>query len=437
MSDIKWGCVQPLIGGMYFGAEKAIGHPAEWIISFPGFCSHKEKDGEVTSCKNEYHLLRYLKEHEKLPPYYVFNRHPFTDYKTEKDPFNPTFLKNDFNDSVEFKNDGVDVVVAVPVCSGLSNATYTATEETKMLRNCNMKYITEYVLKVIKPKAYIFENAPSLFSSSGDEIRTYLNKVAEENKYSVTYYKTDTLLHHNAQRRQRTFVIMWKWKGDEMQPPPKMNFCDDRISVKDFLDEMPDYDEKRVPEMQYFNKVQIDYMMDTHKNWRELLLNESCMHYIIFNNEKERFIEYCKSYDFENEKERALVIKNVEHAEKKKNDGSWIFDTTPSVTGSEFIKTVMHKNIYSKIHPFKDRLFTVGELLYLMGMPTDFKVYGGYEEVRSQIGQNVPANTAAFLISEMVRVIDDWDREEASEINFFNASNVEFVDNISKTTFVK
>ena len=30
---IKWGCIQPLTGGMYIGAEKAFGHPASWIIS--------------------------------------------------------------------------------------------------------------------------------------------------------------------------------------------------------------------------------------------------------------------------------------------------------------------------------------------------------------------------------------------------------------------
>ena len=35
MSNIKWAAIQPLTGGMYLGAEEAIGHPAEFILSYP------------------------------------------------------------------------------------------------------------------------------------------------------------------------------------------------------------------------------------------------------------------------------------------------------------------------------------------------------------------------------------------------------------------
>ena len=33
---IRWASIQPLTGGMYLGAEEAIGHPAEFILSFKG-----------------------------------------------------------------------------------------------------------------------------------------------------------------------------------------------------------------------------------------------------------------------------------------------------------------------------------------------------------------------------------------------------------------
>ena len=33
--NIKWCAIQPLTGGMYLGAEKVIGHPAEFILSYP------------------------------------------------------------------------------------------------------------------------------------------------------------------------------------------------------------------------------------------------------------------------------------------------------------------------------------------------------------------------------------------------------------------
>lgn len=59
---IKWGCIQPLTGGMYLGAENAIGHPADWIISYPGLTDIKKtKTGAISNVGNEYNLLMYLK----------------------------------------------------------------------------------------------------------------------------------------------------------------------------------------------------------------------------------------------------------------------------------------------------------------------------------------------------------------------------------------
>ena len=56
-NKIKWGCIQPLTGGMYLGAEEAIGHPAEWILSFNGLDDVKyDKDNNIVSAGNEYNL---------------------------------------------------------------------------------------------------------------------------------------------------------------------------------------------------------------------------------------------------------------------------------------------------------------------------------------------------------------------------------------------
>ena len=75
---IKWGCIQPLTGGMYLGAENAIGHPADWIISYPGLTDIKKtKTGTICNVGNEYNLLMYLKKHNRLPKYKVFNKKPF------------------------------------------------------------------------------------------------------------------------------------------------------------------------------------------------------------------------------------------------------------------------------------------------------------------------------------------------------------------------
>jgi len=440
---IKWGFIQPLTGGMALGAEKAIGSAPDWVLSFPGFCNHTENyDGTVKSAMNEYHYLMYMKKHGKLPPYMTINRHPFADFTKEEDPWHPEFIKNDFSTTDTLDLSNTDLVCALPVCSGLSNATTTQNDETRELRNCNMQWITKYVLEHIKPKAYIFENAPALFAGAkGKPIREFIDKTAEAAGYSVTYFKTDTALHHNAQRRPRTFVICWKWTGDTKEMPPIINFQKDEISVKQFFDEMPAYEQNEEMPLGWCNKCELDYMKQAHPDdYRECLKERTTFAHIIECKEREQFIKFCETYEWddgETEKHRASMIRSINHAQDKYNVGSWVFDTTTAVIDDKKkIPSIMHKVTVAKLHPYHDRLLTVGEILYCMGMPTDYHIYGQTFEKSHQTGQNVPVNTARYIVSEIVRVLNDWDTERRNTNGnpfFGDDDNVEYVDNTKQT----
>ena len=75
--NIKYAVLQPLSGGAYLGTEEAIGHPAEFIISYPGFDTPKfNKDGVLVDAGNEYNLIKYLEKHNRMVPYYQFDRKP-------------------------------------------------------------------------------------------------------------------------------------------------------------------------------------------------------------------------------------------------------------------------------------------------------------------------------------------------------------------------
>ena len=447
---IKWGFIEPLTGGMALGAEKAIGSAPDWVLSFPGFCSHTEnQDGTVKSAMNEYHYLTYMKKHNKLPPYLTINRQPFADFTKEEDPWHPELIKNEFSttDTIDLSN--TDLVCALPVCSGLSNATTTKNDETRELRNCNMQWITKFVLEHIKPKVYIFENAPALFAGAkGKPIREFIDNTAEAAGYSVTYFKTDTCLHHNAQRRPRTFVICWKWTGTEKEMPPIINFERDEISVKDFLDEMPVYEQNDEMPLSWSNQNILDYFKQAHPtDYRELLKERSGFAHIIECGEKDQYIEFCKTYQWKNddpatqEKHRACLLRSINHTAEKYAAGSWIFDTTTAVIDDKKkLPSIMHKVTTSKLHPYKDRLLTVGEILYCMGMPTDYHIYGETYEKSHQTGQNVPVNTARYIVSEIVRVLNDWEVERRNTNGnpfFGDNDNVEFVDNTKQTYSLK
>lgn len=52
---------------------------------------------------------------------------------------------------------------------------------------------------------------------------------------------------------------------------------------------------------------------------------------------------------------------------------------------------------------------TTREWLHLMGHPVDFELYGDPSINNQKIGQNVPVRTAQFIVSEAVRIINEWD----------------------------
>jgi site-specific DNA-cytosine methylase len=241
MKKIKWCAIQPLTGGMYLGTEKATGCTAEFILTYPGFGDPiiEKKTGEIVGGGNEYHLMTYLDKVGRRPEYKVLNRKPFQN----DDDMNPEILNHERwtlkpNKDLDYSN--MDLVVAVPVCSGLSTATI-GTQEAKEARNCNMIWISKYALRVIKPNVYIFENAPTFMGSRGDYLRKQLEALAEETGYSIVYYRTDTQYHDNCQKRKRTFIIFYKKEFS-----PKMDF--ERIET--------DYDEYFARDLHRFEELE-------------------------------------------------------------------------------------------------------------------------------------------------------------------------------------
>ena len=59
-----------------------------------------------------------------------------------------------------------------------------------------------------------------------------------------------------------------------------------------------------------------------------------------------------------------------------------------------------------------------------MGMPEDFILYGD-ETNLPRIGQNVPVKTAKFVVSEAVRIINNWESNiRESDVNTIYVNNI-------------
>ena len=419
---IKWCAIQPLTGGMYLGTEKVIGHPAEFILSYPGVGDPIFNKEKTLICGgNEYHLMTYLDKVGRRPEYKVFNRKMF---QNDND-MNPEIINSDLwtkNPDKNLDYSNMDLVVAVPVCSGLSTAT-NGSAEAKEARNCNMIWISKYALRVIKPNIYIFENAPTFMGKRGDYIRVQLESLAKETGYSIDYYRTDTKLHDNCQTRKRTFIIFYK-----KEYAPKMEFENIQTTIEEYFNRIPKDKQMKDTEldMEFVNPVNyfiVCYLKERFGDkWREEV-NYNIFKYIIENKLWDEVLDYTNNRaTYSMEKHRAYMNHFVDHFNFKTSQGKGVYHSLPNLLRNDgTCPAVMFKMVQSCLHPDYDRMLNMRELMHLMGLPHDFEMQGDPYRCYALIGQNVPVRTAYWIISEALKAYErDNDLDEKKIIRFFD-----------------
>ena len=418
---IRWASIQPLTGGMYLGAEEAIGHPAEFILSYKGLSDIKyDKSGEnIVDAGNEYNLLEYLKKHNRCPKYYQLHKGMFD---MDLENMNPEIYLNGELETPSYDN--LDLVVAVPVCSGLSMVT-TATDDTKNARNCNMLWISKYTLSVIKPKIYIFENAPTFMGVRGTELRAQFEEMAMELGYSILYYKTDSNLHHNCQLRPRTFVIFFKHTKEEAQRPFMFEWEDTRMTIEEFFAQIDNDNLTQNEPVQSspHNYMVIDFIKCKYgEQWKDIVTG-SLMQHCIDKKYLDELIDFIKNvYVGFTDEIKAKALKYIEHIKYKKSLGLNYFGDDVCLCKNRF-PSIQFKSIPNMLHPSGERICSCREYLSLMGMPTDFTLYGG-RSCLNKIGQNVPVKTAKFIVEQAIKHLNVWNNERLTDTNVMYQDNI-------------
>jgi len=423
---LTWAIIQPLTGGAYFAGHYAFGQQPEWILSYPGLDKEVlSKDGKSIGMGNERHFLKYLQDKNMLAPYVQFN-HGMFDF-----PENISITNNEEFGDPKFKphtvtcGKEIDLICSVPVCSGLSAANTQAHGKEDDMKNNNLKFLLEYVLNVIRPKVYLFENAPGLYTPKGKVVRDYLNLIAEKNGYSVTYVKTDTNQHHNIQSRPRTFAIFWKWlNGNKMPPPDIGHEYATKTTITDYLAECKGLtqNEKKHELNDITKNLEYKFIKKKFgKNWRKEVKNWRFKSFIIVRGLADEFYEFHKD-----DKLKA----HYDYCVHKKDIGKGFYDRSFFSLRNEKMPTVYHGNTWSAIHPTEDRCLTMREYSHLMGMPHDWEYLHNTCSFSSVIGQNVPVKTFEHWIRECKTVLEDWNKNRVKHPLGLLQNNVYFFDNV-------
>lgn len=393
MSNITHATIIPLIGGEALASTEVFGSRPDYILSYEAFAN------------NEKHLLNYWNNEV---PYYVLDKggkHTHT----------------------------VDVVSSVCPCAGLSLFSMGYGEHNP--NNQWMIKTADYVLGEMKPKVFWGENAPTFVGKIGEPIRNQLIEISRKNGYTMTMYRTKSLLHGVPQVRERTFYFFWK--GNDVPildyyKRPYTRIEDVILGVKSNFQMDPINKNKPTNDPYYQYLLEVIHGGITHRQHFDILdTNKIATRYL----DAKSLIEYHgHTYNQIGEwmakKGYEKEIAKCERMYKKLDDGGNIMRRGTIVPKDHIGAFVGH---YPKMltHPLEDRYITYREAMTIMGLPSDYELLDPNKSY-NHICQNVPYQTAVDMATE-VKFVLEGKRERINARLVLQSNHSQSINILDKT----
>ena len=366
--SITHASIVPLIGGETIGSQQAFGTEPLHFMSYDGFQA------------NDSHILNY---YDNRINYYLLDQ-------GEAPPV----------------NERADVVSSVCPCAGLSMMSHGYGDHNP--NNQWMGKTAEYILGEYKPKVFWGENAPAFAGKIGTNVRAQLREIGKKNGYTMSVYRTRSLLHGAPQVRERSFYFFWK----DTQTPLLGYFNRPHKPIEEVIREvtsnfqMEPISNKTPSDNPYYKFVLEEiHGGRTHKEHSELVDNQFtksglCVFTYIERNgyNFKQVSEWMAKHGYDNEAE-----KSMRKYEKLKSGGN-IMKRGVTIP-KDYIGAFVGHYTSMLTHPDEDRFITYREAMTIMGLPQDFELLNPKKNA-NHICQNVPVQTAADMAGEVKKYLN-------------------------------
>ena len=362
----NYASIVPLIGGETIAMQNVFGKEPEYIMSYSGF---KANDNQLNS--------------------YYGNRIPYV-----------------LLDEGGRAPSKVDIVNSVCPCAGLSSLSVSSSADNQ--HNDWMVESSKYVIESVQPKVLWGENAPRLASKMGEPIVNKLRKIAKDNGYTFSLYKTKSKLHGLSQIRDRAFFFFWKGNAvpvfDYYNRP--YTRIEDQIrssasNTKDPMQEIVVRNDNPTDNPFYQYILEEMYGGISHTDFfKKIEKTTNVLHH--FENEGHKYNSMANWMLIEGHQKHAE--KCMRMYEKLKSGGNIMRKTTE--IPKDYIGAFVGHMPHMLTHPDVDRYLTVRECLDIMKMPKDFELIDPIKNL-NMICQNVPVTTAQDMASNVKKFIDD------------------------------
>lgn len=363
--------IVPLIGGESLGAEKAHGRPPDYLLSYSSFQG------------NDKHIVNYYNGIKGINvPYILLDEggvHPHQ----------------------------VDVVHSVCPCAGLSQLSHGFGDHNE--NNKWMSITAEYVLGTMKPKVFWGENAPGFAGKIGETVRNNLKAIGQKHGYTMSVYRTKTLLHGGPQIRERSFYFFWQ--GDKT---PLLNYYNrPSQKIEDVLlsttsNFQTDPINKKTPSKDdpYYRFI-LEHVHGgiTHAQFQQMVEPQKVRNSDVFSYIERMGYDYLQVGEWMGANGYDKEVDKCKYRHDKINSGGNIM-RRGTIVPKDYIGAFVGHYPTMLTHPVQDRYINYREAMTIMGLPQDFELVDAGPKNANHICQNVPVQTATDMATEVVEYLN-------------------------------
>ncbi len=291
------------------------------------------------------------------------------------------------------KGQKVDIVVGGPPCQSYSTLGKRKNDERA---NLFMQY--KRVLKILQPKAFVFENVVGILSMNKGKLFKQIQAEFEELGYVLKHEVLDAVDFGVPQHRERVILVGFKGKNDFVYPTPTHGVgLKPYVTLKDAIGDLP-----------------VLKSGERKKNYDTGITNE--------------FLGFVRDRGISVVEEH-IAPKNGEHLIKimqTLKDGQSKDDLPEDIRpksgyGNTYAKlwwnkpsTTITRNFACPsssrcIHPRDSRSMSIREGARLQSFPDDYKFYGSDGMKRLEIGNAVPPLLSVAIAKQMLEALKHQD----------------------------
>lgn len=301
----------------------------------------------------------------------------------------------------------IDLIIGGPPCQAYSDVGRPAlkhkkNDERKMLYLDYAKYLIRY-----KPKVFIFENVPGLYTSDHGRYYKNLRMYFKRIGYNLDDKILDASLFGVLQKRRRVFIVGWRKDIDMCYP--KLKEISNKWTVSDIFNDLPCLSPGEELRTAPYRTESNEYL--THFNIRNGL-DFVTQNYTRYHNHKDLTI-YSLAIDHLFEKNRRIKNYDIPSECRTQKNVSSFLDRFKVVNLNDLSHTLIahiSNDGHYYIHPDKRQLrsISVREAARIQSFPDDYYFESTEEtQVRTsafrQIGNAVPPLLAYALAKGIIK----------------------------------